>query len=78
MSSSTAECLQPPNREAPSDRGRLLFAEDVVHLLNGRVTEWWVRRNVAPKRKIRLSHSRCAWYEQDVHAWIYSRMGAAA
>jgi hypothetical protein len=67
------------NIAVPADRGRLLFVEDIAKdVFRGQVSEWWVRRNVAPTRKLRLSHSRCAWYEQDVHAWLQSRVEEAA
>lgn len=37
------------------------------------VSEWWVRRNVAPAKRLRLGHSTVAWYEADVLEWLDSR-----
>jgi predicted DNA-binding transcriptional regulator AlpA len=37
------------------------------------VSEWWVRRNVAPDKRLRLGHSTVAWYEDDVRDWLDSR-----
>lgn len=59
-------------------RGRLLFVPDVVtEVFQGRVSAWWVRRNVAPSQKLTLGHSTIAWYEDDVWTWIASRQHGA-
>jgi hypothetical protein len=62
-----------PPRVLPP-RGRLLFVDDVINeVFQGRVSAWWVRRNVAPAQKLVLGHSTIAWYEDDVWNWIHSR-----
>jgi len=62
-----------PPRVLPP-RGRLLFVDDVVNeVFQGRVSAWWVRRNVAPAQKLVLGHSTIAWYEDDVWNWVHSR-----
>lgn len=71
------------NREmkelVPKRTSRLMFVQEVVdEVFNGNRSAWWVRKNVAPSRKIRLGHSTCAWYEHDVLDWVDSRMEAAA
>jgi hypothetical protein len=60
-----------PPRGTPSPRGRLMFPEDIrTEIFNDRRTAWWVRRNVAPTKKLRLGHSTVAWYEHDVYEWL--------
>lgn len=71
MSQSTPSVPQPPRG------GRLMFPEDIrTEIFNDRRTSWWIRRNVAPAKKIRLGHSTVAWYEQDVHEWLAGLQGA--
>jgi hypothetical protein len=56
--------------------GRLLFTDEVRReFFHDRKSLWWVRRNVAPEKKIRLGHSTCAWHEEDVRAWLESLKG---
>lgn len=45
-------------------------------IFDGLVTEWWIRRNVAPDRKVKLGHSTVGWWESDVREWLKSRQGA--
>lgn len=53
------------------DRGRLVTTKTIRReIFSGQVSEWWIRRNVAPAGKIRLAHSTVMWHEQDVHDWI--------
>lgn len=77
---SVAGDVEPPAASgAGSDtpRGRMLRAADVAEeVFSGAVSEWWVRRNVAPTKRIRLGHSTVVWYEGDVRAWLQQR-GAA-
>ena len=48
-----------------------MFPEDIrTEIFGGRRTSWWIRRNVAPGRKLRLGHSTVAWHEQDVYDWL--------
>jgi hypothetical protein len=37
------------------------------------VSGWWIRRNVAPTKRIKLGHSTVGWYEQDVREWVDER-----
>jgi hypothetical protein len=68
---STADKTVPP---AP--KSRLLFVDEIRREFFGdRISAWWIRRNLAPDKKIRLGHSTIAWYEHDVVAWIASRQG---
>ena len=68
--------IRPGRPPSPPARGRLLFTDEVrSEFFRDRVSAWWVRRNVAPDQKIRLGHSTCAWYEEDVRAWIEARRG---
>ena len=54
-------------------RGRLLYVEDLeTDIFRGRKSAWWIRHNVAPDRKIKIGRD-CAWYEQDVYAWLESQ-----
>lgn len=64
------------------DRGRLMTARELRNEIFGEaVTEWWIRRNVAPQARIRLGRSRVVWHEYDVRAWLLdqrpSALGAA-
>ena len=66
----------PQHPATPANRGPLMFPEDVrTSVFQGKVSNWWVRRNVAPTKKIRLGHSTVAWYEADVYEWLDGRMG---
>jgi hypothetical protein len=77
VSGSIRESGNPTDEQSvPSASGPLLFTEEVrSRYFGGNVTAWWVRRNVAPTRKLRLGHSTVAWFEGDVVAWIAGRMG---
>ena len=66
------------DNDAPPERGRLLYVADVRReIFRDGVSEWWVRRNVAPDKKIRLGHSTIAWWEYDVLQWIDNQKEAA-
>ncbi len=58
--------------DAPADRGRLLFTEDVRReLLGGRKSASWVRHHFAPADKHKLGRDNF-WYEADAYAWLAS------
>jgi hypothetical protein len=60
----------------PRPRGRLLFTDDVRReFFHDRKSAWWIRRTVAPNKKIRLGHSTVAWYEDDIVAWLDALKG---
>lgn len=61
-----------------SERGRLMSAAEIAtEIFRGSVTPTWVKRNVAPSRKLRLGHSTVRWYEADVHSWIEQQTAAS-
>jgi hypothetical protein len=47
-----------------AERGRMLFVADVVKLLQGRKSEWWVRNRFAPDKKHKLGRDPY-WWESD-------------
>lgn len=59
-----------------ANRGRLLSAAVIrQELFANSVSDWWIRKHVAPKAKIRLGHSTVVWYERDIQDWLESRKG---
>lgn len=63
--------------QPPPDRGRLLTADEIAEeIFRSKVSAWWVRKNVAPAKKVVLGHSTVMWYEHDVREWVDSRRGA--
>jgi hypothetical protein len=43
-------------------RGRLMLTKTVRReIFSDEVSEWWVRRNVAPAKRIKLGHSTVGW-----------------
>lgn len=48
-----------------------------VELFGDAVTEWWIRKNVAPDSRITLGRSRVVWHEYDVRAWLLDQRSAA-
>lgn len=55
-------------------RGRLMLTKAVRReIFSDAVSEWWVRRYVAPSKKIKLGHSTVGWYEHDVLEWLDER-----
>jgi len=76
MSSRSAPMPFAAELRVPASGGRLLFTNDIRReFFHDRKSLWWVRRNVAPAKKIRLGHSTCAWYEEDVRAWLEGLKG---
>lgn len=60
------------------DRGRLMTARELrVELFGDAVTEWWIRKNVAPHARITLGRSRVVWHEFDVRVWLLEQRSAA-
>ena len=59
-------------------QGRLLDAREIARgIFRGTVSAEWVKRNVAPERKLRLGHSTVRWWEHDVLSWIERQRSAA-
>jgi hypothetical protein len=55
-------------------RGRLMLTSVVRReIFSDAVSEWWVRRYVAPTKRLPLGHSTAAWYEADVLEWLDRR-----
>lgn len=54
-----------------AERGRMLFVKDVVALLDGRKSAWWVRNKFAPDLKHKLGRDPY-WWECDVQRWLDS------
>jgi hypothetical protein len=53
------------------DRGRLMNGKQIAeNIFNNTVSSQWVRRNVAPEKKITLGRSTVMWWERDVIAWL--------
>lgn len=50
-----------------AERGRMLFVPDVVQLLQGKKSEWWVRNRFAPEKKHKLGRDPY-WWETDALA----------
>ena len=56
--------------------GRLMTAAQIrSDIFAGNVSEWWIRKNVAPKAKITLGRSTVLWYDRDVYRWINEQRG---
>ncbi|MEO7103573.1 MAG: hypothetical protein ABI119_09555 [Gemmatimonadaceae bacterium] len=70
---------QSPPQERSSDRGKLLTAKTIrSEIFSSQVSEWWIRHNVAPAKKVRFGHSTVMWYALDVHDWIQERVALGA
>jgi hypothetical protein len=61
--------LTAPKQEAKplAERGRMLFVPDVVDLLRGKKSAWWVRNKFAPEKKHKLGRDPY-WWECDALA----------
>jgi hypothetical protein len=58
------------------NRGRLMTAAQIrSDIFAGNVSEWWIRKNVAPDAKLTLGRSTVFWYERDVYRWINDQRG---
>lgn len=60
------------------DRGRLLYADDVMALLStqGRtVSRWWVNHSFAPELAFKVGRAN-AWWEVDALRWLDSQQRA--
>lgn len=80
MLSMSSPVSRPRTTPLPAhlDRGRLMTARELrVELFGDAVTEWWIRKNVAPHARITLGRSRVVWHEFDVRAWLLDQRSAA-
>lgn len=70
--------LIPKSPEIPLPRGPFMRAWQIAEdpeLFNGEVSTKWVLRNLPGK--VKLGHSTCGWYRDDVLAFIASRRAVA-
>jgi hypothetical protein len=79
MKNQRAIRIATPKAEATplAERGRMLFVRDVVELLGGKKSAWWVRNRFAPEQKHRLGRDPY-WWEKDALRWLDEQTGAAA
>jgi hypothetical protein len=60
------------------NRGRVLSAQQIAtEFFSDTRKEKWVRKTVAPTRRMRLGHSTLRWYERDVMEWLDGRRGSS-
>lgn len=66
MSNQKVSRLLAQKREVKplAERGRMLFVPDVVALLHGKKSAWWVRNRFAPEKKHKLGRDPF-WWECD-------------
>jgi hypothetical protein len=67
---------EPHVEMPPPDRGRLLDPETVARgVFNGTVSRAWIVRNVrgAGSGRVKLSHRKVAFWENDVRQWLEER-----
>lgn len=57
--------VPPAPRPTLEARGRLLFADDIVALLRGHKSRWYVNHNFLPAKKVKIGRDN-AWWECDV------------
>jgi len=58
-----------------AERGRMLFVPDVIELLKGKKSAWWVRNCFAPDHKHKLGRDPY-WWESDALRWLDSEAAA--
>ena len=71
MTNSRAMRLTAPQSEPKplAERGRMLFVPDVVALLQGKKSAWWVRNRFAPDKKHKLGRDPY-WWESQISEWL--------
>lgn len=61
---------QAPRPTPPlKERGELLFTDDIVALLKGKKSRWYVNHSFLPSKKVKIGRTN-AWWEMDVLAAI--------
>lgn len=55
----------------------MLFVRDVVDLLKGKKSAWWVRNRFAPDLRHKLGRDTY-WWESDALRWLDQQTGEAA
>lgn len=58
-----------PKAPPLAERGRMLFVPDVVALLHGKKSAWWVRNRFAPEHRKKLGRDPY-WWESDAQKWL--------
>jgi hypothetical protein len=70
--------LMKRTQEIPKPRGPFMRADAIAKdptLFNGAVSPRWVLRKVP--HKVKLGHSTCGWFREDVEAFIEERRQSA-
>jgi hypothetical protein len=58
-----------PNATPLAERGKMLFVPDVVELLKGKKSAWWVRNRFAPEYRHKLGRDTY-WWENEAMRWL--------
>lgn len=65
--------MSAPRLSLVSDRDPvdsvLVYVDDVVKLLGGRKSAWWVRNHFAPEKKLKVGRT-VAWFRRDVEDFL--------
>lgn len=62
------------SRAAPSARERVMYVRDIVALLNGAKSAWWMRNHFAPEHRLKIGRT-LAWFEHEALGWIARQRG---
>lgn len=57
--------VKDAQRPTLQQRGRLLFANDIADLFQGRKSRWWVNNRFLQEKKLKVGRDN-AWWEADV------------
>lgn len=61
-----------PRAPAPLGGVELLYVDDIVRLLGGRKSAWWVRNHFAREDRLKIGRS-VAWLREAAERWIRER-----
>lgn len=53
----------------------LVYIDDVIAMLGGRKSRWWVRNHFAPKARLRIGRTP-AWPRSEALSWIEAQRDA--
>lgn len=56
-------------RHADSTESPIVYVDDVVRLLGGRKSAWWVRNHFARDRRFKIGRS-VAWFRSDADEFL--------
>ena len=51
---------------------RVLYVDDIVQLLGGKKSRWWIRNYFAPNAKLKIGRT-VAWIQGDALAWLQTQ-----